>query len=97
MPKSIQCHPDWELNLIKDTTKSAIEAYLDVLRPKKLFKFIGGPSTVEDVASNIFTIQSGKQFTGKFQIIDDPSGHKILGRESIINPFFMLVVGIPLE
>ena len=50
----------------------------DILRPKRLFKFIGGPSAVEDVASNIFTIQSGKQFKGTFQIIDEPSGNKIL-------------------
>lgn len=78
MPKTITCHPDWEANLIKTTTLAAVEAYLDALRGKTLFKFIGKQSTVEDKASNIFEITSGKQFEGTFQIIDDPSGNKLL-------------------
>ncbi len=78
MPKSIQCHQDWEINLIRDTTKSIVETYLNALRGNMLFKFIGKESIVEDVASNIFTFKSGKQFIGTFQIIDDPSGNKIL-------------------
>lgn len=78
MPKSIQCHQDWDINLIRDTTKSAVESYLNALRGNMLFKFIGKQSFVKDIASNIFTIESGKQFIGTFQIIDDPSGSKIL-------------------
>ena len=73
MPKTIKCHPDWEVDLLKDTTKQAVESYLNALRGKMLFKFIGKQSTVEDKASNIFQITSGKQFKGTFQIIDDPS------------------------
>jgi hypothetical protein len=78
MPKIINCHPDWEINLIKETTKQAVESYLNALRGKMMFKFIGKESTVEDIASNIFEITSGKQFKGRFQIVDDPSGNKIL-------------------
>ena len=78
MPKIIKCHPDWELNLIKIVIKTAVEAYLNNLRGKMLFKFIGKNSSVEDTASNIIHITSGKQFKGTFQIIDDPSEGKIV-------------------
>lgn len=78
MPKIIKCHPDWEINLIKIVIKTAIEAYLNELRGKMLFKFIGKKSSVEDTASNIIHITSGKQFKGTFQIIDDPSEGKIV-------------------
>ncbi|MCK4285546.1 MAG: hypothetical protein KAX18_05055 [Candidatus Lokiarchaeota archaeon] len=78
MPKIIKCHPDWELNLIKIVIKTAVEAYLNQLRGKMLFKFIGKNSSVEDTASNIIHITSGKQFKGSFQIIDDPSEGKIV-------------------
>ena len=73
MPKTITCHPDWGVDLLKDTTKNLVEVYLNALRGKMLFKFIGNQSTVEDLASNIFKITSGKQFKGTFHIIDDPS------------------------
>ncbi|NVM38636.1 MAG: hypothetical protein HWN81_23820, partial [Candidatus Lokiarchaeota archaeon] len=78
MPKTIKCHPDYGLDFIKDTTKQSVETYLNNLRGKMLFKFIGKQSTVEDTASNIFKITSGKQFIGTFQIIDDTSEGKIL-------------------
>jgi len=78
MPKTIKCHPDYGLDFIKDTTKQSVETYLNALRGKMLFKFIGKQSTVEDTASNIFKITSGKQFIGTFQIIDDTSEGKIL-------------------
>ena len=74
MPKTIKCHQDWQINLVIETTKSAVEAYLNALRGKRMFKFIGDQSTVTDEASNIFTIASGKQFIGKFQIVDEPDG-----------------------
>ncbi len=78
MPKIIKCHPDWELNLIKIVIKTAVDAYLNELRGKMLFKFIGKNASVEDTASNIIHITSGKQFKGTFQIIDDPSEGKIV-------------------
>ena len=78
MPKNIKCHPDWDLNLIKIVIKTAVEAYLNELRGKMLFKFIGKKSLVEDTASNIIQITSGKQFKGTFQIIDDPSEGKLV-------------------
>ena len=78
MPKTIKCHPDWKVDLLKETTKTSVEAYLNALRGKRLFKFIGNESTVEDKASNIFEITSGKQFKGTFQIIDDPSEERKL-------------------
>jgi hypothetical protein len=78
MPKTIKCHPDWGVDLLKDTTKKAVESYLNALRGKMLFKFIGKQSTVEDKASNIFQITSGKQFKGTFQIIDDPTEERKL-------------------
>ena len=78
MPKTIKCHPDWGLDFIKDTTKQSVEIYLNALRGKMLFKFIGKQSTVEDIASNIFEITSGKQFKGRFQIIEDTSEGKVL-------------------
>jgi hypothetical protein len=74
MPKTIKCHQDWQINLVIETTKAAVESYLNALRGKRMFKFIGNQSTVSDEASNIFTISSGKQFIGRFQIIDEPNG-----------------------
>ncbi|MHA1915846.1 MAG: hypothetical protein ACW98F_07400 [Candidatus Hodarchaeales archaeon] len=78
MPKTITCHQDWQIELIRNITEVAVESYLDALRGKRMFKFIGNQSTYEDIASNIFTVTSGKQIIGKFQIIDDPSGNKLL-------------------
>lgn len=78
MPKIIKCHPDWKVDLIKTATKASVETFLNALRGKMLFKFIGNESTVEDKASNIFEITSGKQFKGTFQIIDDPSEERKL-------------------
>ncbi|MBY9006423.1 MAG: hypothetical protein KGD63_06665 [Candidatus Lokiarchaeota archaeon] len=78
MPKIINCHPDYGVELIKTVIKAAVEGYLNALRGKMLFKFIGKQSTVEDEASNIFQVSSGKQFEGRFQIIDDPSEGKLV-------------------
>ena len=74
MPKTIKCHQDWQISLVIETTKSAVKAYLNALRGNRMFKFIGNQSTVTDEASNIFTIVSGKEFIGRFQIIDEPDG-----------------------
>ena len=73
MPKIINCHADWQIELIKKVIRSGVEAYLNALRGKMLFKFIGKKSTVKDTASNIIEYISGKQFKGIFQIIEDPS------------------------
>ncbi|MFX1373055.1 MAG: hypothetical protein ACFFCE_14475 [Promethearchaeota archaeon] len=78
MPKTINCGKGWPDDLIKDTVIKSTEAFLNALRGKMMFKFIGKETTVTDIASNIFQITSGKQFIGKFQIIDDPSEGKIL-------------------
>lgn len=78
MPKIIKCHPDWGLDFLKSSTIQSVETYLNALRGKMLFKFIGKQSTVKDIASNIFEITSGKQFIGRFQIIEDTSEGKVL-------------------
>ncbi len=78
MPKIIKCHPDWTDSLINTVITSAVEAFLENLRGQFLFKFIGKETTINNIASNIMEIKSGKDFIGTFQIIDDPSEGKIL-------------------
>lgn len=78
MPKIINCHPDWNENLITVVITTGVEAFLENLRGQFLFKFLGKETIINNIASNIIEITSGKQFIGRFQIIEDPSEGKIL-------------------
>ena len=75
MSKIIHCHPDWQVELLKDTVKTSVEAFLGGLRKKKKFTFIGKPTIIGEDGHDIFTITSGEQFKGKFRIIDGPAGN----------------------
>jgi hypothetical protein len=71
MPLTINCHPDWEFDIIKDTIKALVDSYLIALRRKEDYVFIGHQTVTEEVAYNVFTITSGEEFIGKFHIIEN--------------------------
>ncbi len=78
MPKIMKCHPDWNDDLITTVITSGVGAFLENLRGQFLFKFLGNETIINNIASNIIEITSGKQFIGRFQIIEDPSEGKIV-------------------
>lgn len=74
----MKCHPDWNDDLITTVITSGVGAFLENLRGQFLFKFLGNETIINNIASNIIEITSGKQFIGRFQIIEDPSEGKIV-------------------
>ena len=74
MPITLKCHPDWDHELIKETVKTTVDAYLGGLRRKEKFEFIGGPTIHGEAGPNLFTIDSGTEFVGKFRISKSAEG-----------------------